>query len=386
MNQKRSGYVVYSLLLTGFLSAAFVAGYYTRARVERAAAGQFPLVAEVRGILRVQFIGDVPDDTTLEYGAVRGMVAALKDPYTIFVEPPAHELETNNLLGTFGGIGAELRYNEGGQVILAPFPNLPAARAGIVEGDILLAVDGRSIPAGIGLDEVSALIRGPVGTEVTLTVRRGQEAPRDVTLKREQFEIPSVTWRQVDGRPTLGVIAINRFSDRTPDEVKSAYDDLTARGVTHLILDLRDNSGGLLDASIKVAAEFLDGGGVAFEDRRNAVEKEFSAPGKGFAAAMPLVVLVNHGTASAAEIVAGALSDRGRGPLIGEKTYGKGSVQLVFDLSDGSSVHVTAARWYTPARQAIDGRGLTPTIEAPARNGASDPQMDRAAQYLLTGE
>lgn len=376
------GYVIYSVLASGFVAAAFAAGYYTRARIELSAPDGFPILREVRDILRAHYLGHTPDNRALEYGAARGMVAALADRYTIFVEPPAHELETNDLQGRFGGIGAELRYNQAGEVILAPYPDLPAARAGIVAGDVLLAVDGVRITAAMELGEVSSLIRGPAGTAVRLTLRHGSAAPREVTLKREEFEIPSVTWRQVEGLPAIGIIAISRFSGQTPDEVKKAYADLISHGVTQLVLDLRDNGGGLLDASVDVAAAFLDGGVIAYESRSGLGEREFPAPGKGFAADIPLAVLVNHGTASAAEIVAGALHDRGRAPLIGETTYGKGSVQLIFDLSDGSSIHVTAARWYTPSRAPIDGHGLTATIEAPARQGADDPPLDRAVGYL----
>ncbi len=190
---------------------------------------------------------------------------------------------------------------------------------------------------------------------------------------------------RVEGRPDIGIIAIGRFSSRTHDEFRRAYQELVGKGVTQVILDLRDDSGGLLDASIAVAGEFLDGGVVAFERRRNGGEHEFPAAGRGLAAGIPMAVLVNHGTASAAEIVAGALMDRNRAPLIGEKTYGKGSVQLVFDLPDGSSVHVTAARWYTPLHTPIDGVGLTPTIQTSPRDGPKDPPLDRAVEYLTNG-
>ena len=218
-----------------------------------------------------------------------------------------------------------------------------------------------------------------------LTIQHGEQPPVELTIQRQEFEIPSVTWRLLDGQPQIGLVAISRFSSRTADEVDRAFNELTAQGATSLILDLRDNPGGLLDASIQVADDFLDGGVVAFETRRNGGDRTFSAPGRGFAADVPLAVLVNHGTASAAEVVAGALADRQRAPLIGEATYGKGSVQLVFDLPDGSSVHVTSARWYTPLRTPLDGHGLTPTYETAARDEANDPALDRAVEYLLQG-
>jgi carboxyl-terminal processing protease len=366
------------------LSAAFAAGYITHARAAQANS-DFPVLLEVRDILKGNFLGELPDDNALAYGAAHGMIGTLGDPYSRFVEPPVHELESNNLSGAFGGVGAELRYNDAGMVVLSPFPDLPAARAGLVDGDVLLAVDGVEITHGQPLNEVSALIRGPVGTQVRLTVQHDAEPPREFTIRREEFEIPSVTWRLLESQPHIGLLAISRFSGRTAEEVTRAYEELQEMGATSLILDLRDNSGGLLDASVEVAGAFLDGGIVAYETRRNGGEKTLTAAGRGVAADIPLVVLINHGTASAAEIVAGALLDRQRAPLIGEATFGKGSVQLVFDLQDGSSVHVTSARWYTPERTALDGQGLTPTFETPARDGALDPPLDRAITYLLEG-
>ncbi len=372
-------------LLTLALAAAFGAGYLTHMRTA-AASGDYPVLAQVQDILKRNFLGDLPSDQALAYGAAHGMVGTLGDPYSRFVEPPVHELESNSLSGAFGGIGAQLRYNDAGQVVLSPYPDLPAAQAGIVEGDVLLRVDETDIVAGQSLDDISALIRGEVGTEVTLLIVSAGAPPREVVIRRSEFEIPSVTWRLLESQPQIGLIAISRFSGRTAEEVRRAYDDLHSRGATSLILDLRDNAGGLLDASVEVAGEFLNGGVVAYETRRNGGDETLEASGRGFAADMPLAVLVNHGTASAAEVVAGALLDRQRAPLIGETTYGKGSVQLVFDLDDGSSVHVTSARWFTPLRAPLDGHGLTPTFETASRDDAADPPLERAITYLLEGQ
>jgi carboxyl-terminal processing protease len=385
MKTNLRGFAAFSLLAAVVVAAAFSAGYVTHGRQDQLQTGSFGLLVQVRDILRANYIGDAPGDTAFEYGAAHGMVGALNDPYSRFVEPPAHELESQDLQGAFGGVGAELRLNPEGEVVLSPYPDLPAAKAGIEEGDVLLQVDDTPITPEISLDDVSALIRGPVGTKVRLTIRHEDEAPRVVTIERQEFEIPSVTWRQLEDQPDIGLIAISRFSSRTDDEFRRAYQDLSGKGVTGVVLDLRDDSGGLLDASIQVAGEFLDGGVVAYEQRRNGGEEQFPASGRGLAADIPLAVLVNHGTASAAEVVAGALLDRQRAPLIGEKSYGKGSVQLVFDLPDGSSVHVTAARWYTPLHTPIDGVGLTPTIETAPRDGPNDPPLERAIEYLTNG-
>jgi carboxyl-terminal processing protease len=385
MKQSAWNYVLFTGLATVALSAAFAAGYLTHERVNPGGGSAYPVLRQVQALVRDNYLGDLPAPAALEYGAAHGLVGAVGDPYTRFVEPPAHELESNQLQGAFGGIGAELRFTPAGEVVLSPYPDGPAARAGILEGDFLLAVDGTAVAAPMTLDEISALIRGQVNSEVSLTVRTGQADERTVRAVRQEFEIPSVTWRQVDGQPQIGLVAVSRFSDKTAAELRRGYDDLRGRGITHLILDLRDNSGGLLDSSVEVASAFLDGGVVAFEQKRQGGERRLTANGGAYAANIPLAVLVNHGTASAAEIVAGALRDRGRAPLIGETTYGKGSVQLIFDLPDGSSVHVTAARWYTPLRATIDGQGLTPTLEAAARTDTTDPALDRALEYFLNG-
>lgn len=383
MTEKRNPFdaIGYAALAVVLLSAAFVAGYLTRA-VHGGDADSYPLLTEVRSILNSNYLGDLPPDTTLQYGAVRGMIAAVGDPYTIFLEPSSQELESQSLQGSFGGIGVNLRQNETGAVVLSPYSDLPAARAGVQEGDVLVSVDGTAITLEMTLDEVSALVRGPEGTEVTITITRGDGSPRDFTMKREIIEIPSVTARVLDQDPAIGLVAISRFSEKTPAEVQRTIDDLQAKGVRSIVLDLRGNGGGLLNSAVGTASLFVGKGPILIEVKRGEPEKIYAAPDTGAETDWPLVVLVNHGTASAAEILAGALRDRGRGPLIGQTTFGKGSVQLIFTLSDGSSVHVTNARWYTPDHGGIDGVGLKPDIELQPGTDGSDPELERAIQYL----
>lgn len=379
------GYGLFGLLAAALIAGAYVTGYLVRPS-EIGAGAQFPILAEARHIVETQFLGSVPAARDLEYGAIRGMLATLGDPYTVFVEPQPHELETHNLQGSFGGIGAELRRDESGEVVLSPFPDRPAARAGVQAGDALTAVDGKAITGNMLLEEISLLVRGPVGEPVTIEVRRGADQRLAFTIVREEIELPSVTWRVHAEDASLGIIVISRFSDKTADEIERALAELSAAGARGFVLDLRDNPGGLLEASVEVAGQFLDPGVVLYERRRGESERTFEAPPGGLAAEVPIVVLVNHGTASAAEIVAGALQARGRAPLIGESTFGKGSVQFVFDLSDGSSVHVTAARWFTPSRSGIDGVGLSPDVPvAPSPDGA-DVQLARAIEYLQNGK
>jgi carboxyl-terminal processing protease len=380
------------------LITAFGAGYYARALVAENQAlalpvpglqqpDPYPLLAEARGILEAHYSGVLPDDKTLEYGAVRGLVNAVGDPYTVFVEPPTHELESQSLQGEYGGIGVEIKKNDAGEIVLFPYRDSPAALAGLVEGDVLLAVDSTRVTAAVALDEAAALLRGLVGTSVTVQVRHPSGEIVAVTLTRQSILIPSVTWRIVEGQPAIGLIAISRFSDKTPDEVGQAADELRAEGATQFILDLRNNGGGILESAVEVAGRFLDGGVVMYETQRNASEKVYRAPAAvGPLAQAPLAVLVNHGTASAAEIVAGALLDRGRAPLIGQTTFGKGSVQLVFELSDKSSLHVTAYLWYTPARRALDQVGLPPTLPVEPAGDGADAELARAIEYLQNGQ
>jgi carboxyl-terminal processing protease len=386
----------FAALAALFLSVAFGAGYYTRALTAEdkllavpglAPAEPYPLLAEVHRLLEAHYSGPLPEAKTLEYGAVRGLVNAVGDQYTIFVEPQTHELETQSLQGEYGGVGVGLSKSAAGEIILSPYPDSPAAQSGIQEGDILLAVDDTILNQATTVDEAAALIRGLIGTTVTLRVRHVSGEEVTVSLERQSILIPSVTWKIVDGQPTIGLISISRFSDKTPDEVQQAADELQSQGATQFVLDLRNNGGGILEAAVEVASHFLNGGVVMYETQRHAPEKVFSAPAEnGALTTMPVAVLVNHSTASAAEIVAGALLDRGRAVLIGQTTYGKGSVQLVFDLADGSSLHVTAHRWYTPARRELDRQGLPPTIAVePAPEGA-DAELARAVEYLLNGQ
>jgi len=333
------------------------------------------------------FYAELPDSKTMTYAALRGALSALNDPYTIFVEPQPRQLEKDDLHGSFGGIGVWLSQIPDGSFVLSPMRDSPAIRAGVQEGDVLLKVDDASITTEMTPSDVQVLLRGPVGSQVRLTVRRARTPePLTLAIVREEIVTPSVTWRMIDGQPDVGYVKIDRFTERTPQELKDAIADLRNQGMARLVLDLRDNGGGLLTEATQVASQFLDEGVVLYERRRGAEEKTYQVQGNGVARDVPLVVLVNGGTASASEIVAGALQDHERGPLIGERTFGKGLVQLIYDLSDGSSLHVTSAQWFTPNQHQINGQGLTPDIEVSLtdedRAQGRDPQLERAAAYF----
>jgi carboxyl-terminal processing protease len=291
------------------------------------------------------------------------------------------------LQGHFGGIGAWVQQKGPGEFALDPMRDSPAAQVGIQSGDVVLAVDETEITPETTLQDVLAMERGPVDTVVKITVRReGVEEPLVFEITRQEVQIPSVSWRQLEEAPTVGYVKLNLFSERTADELQEALNDLEAQGVRQIVLDLRDNGGGLLQTAVDVASQFLQDGVVLYEQKRDDQEKFYPAKPKHLVSDLPLAVLINRGTASASEIVAGAIQDRGRGVLVGEKTFGKGSVQLIYDLSDGSSLHVTASRWLTPDRHLIDGAGLTPDIEViltdQDREQGRDPQLEQAIQAV----
>lgn len=365
------------------LAAAFGAGYLFRAHAALArTATDFSLLQEVAGILGDHYLYDLPDEPSLVHGAAAGMVASLDDPYTYFSEPEAAEIDQTNLAGSFGGIGAEIARSENGEFIIHEvYRDNPAFEAGVQPGDVILAVDG--VPVDETAPDMNALlaaVRGEIGELVTLTLRRDGEQ-FDVEIVRAEVLIPSTFWRVLEDEERIGYIQITRFTTRAPDEVRQAIEELQSQGVEAFVLDLRDNGGGLVDSAVKVCGEFVDGGAVLVEQRRGSDERVFDASRGGRALDEPLIILTNGSTASAAEIVAGGLQDRGRVTVIGERTYGKGSVQLIFDLSDDSSLHVTNAEWFTPDGRRIQGEGLAPDVRVQPVEGHDAP-LEAAVDYL----
>jgi carboxyl-terminal processing protease len=334
-----------------------------------------------------QFYGQVPTSTLATYGAIKGSLNTLNDPYTLFIEPEPAAQEKAQLEGQFGGIGAFIQRDEQNRPTLDPMPDQPAEKAGVQKGDILVAIDGVPIAAEMTNDDIVKLIRGEIGTKVTITVERaGAEKPLDITIERAPIETPSAQWRVLEQDPKIGYIQLTSFTERSNKELNKAFQELVEQGAEYYIFDLRSNGGGLLETAVDVASQFLRTGTVLREDRKNEGERVYEVRSGGKALDQPLVVLVNGGTASASEIVAGALQDYERGTLIGEKTFGKGSVQLIYELSDKSRLHVTVAKWFTPNNNAIDGTGLKPDIEVLVteedRANNRDPQLERAIEFL----
>jgi carboxyl-terminal processing protease len=401
-SDKAFGLAVVALLWSAFL---FGAGWLARdysASLAPANQGMgatysttFPLLDEVWGHVRDTFAGTVPSDTVRNYGAVRGAVATLGDRYSVFVEPKPRALERDHLRGQFGGIGAGLDTAADGRIVLRPNRGSPAEAAGVKDGDILVAIDGVPLPDKPDANEVVARVRGDIGTIVRLSVLRGGKVI-ELSIKRGLVEVPSVDWRVYTGTAgltrTVGYIGIHQFTERTASEVQRAIAELRAAGSQAYLIDLRDNGGGLFPAAIDVASLFLKDGTVVWERKRDQPDVRFPVSDKGAGASTDtatrerLAVLMNGNTASASEIVAGAIQDYARGKLIGDKSFGKGSVQAIYDLSDGSSVHITMAKWLTPNQRAIDGTGLTPDISVsrPAGEAAKgqDTQLDKALAEL----
>lgn len=373
----------------------FVAGFLFRGfigeSIQVTAAGQavestngFALLDEVQSLIDAHYLREQPSAKQREYAAIRGLLGSLNDRYTFFVDPPVAQSESDVLAGTYGGIGVQIRRAEDGSLILYPFADSPARQAGIRDGDVLLEINAQAVDIRMSQDVIDQMLRGEVreGNGVQITYRQAAgEQTRTVFIPFGVINVPSVVWRTLDEQPAIGYIQILLFTSRTPKEVETAIASLRESSVRAYILDLRNNSGGLLQEAVDVAAQFLQPGVIVYERTHND-ERSSESHIAGIASDLPLIVLVNQGTASAAELVAGAIQDRGRGQLIGQVTYGKGSVQQIYRLSDNSSLHITSAEWLTPARKQLDGAGLQPDIVMIPDTNGRDVELGEAIRQL----
>jgi carboxyl-terminal processing protease len=347
---------------------------------------QLKIFREAYDLIQAEYYGEIPDDADLAYGAIRGMLQRLDDPNTAFLEPSIADLERESRSGSYEGIGALVNLSDGQALeIVRIFKGSPAEQQGLLAGDVVTDVDGRSI-VGLSLDEMIALVRGPAGSEVTLTVIRvGLEEPFEVTVTRARIEVPLVEARMIGS--DIAYISLAEFDGTATEQLSHEIESLLARNPKGLIFDLRGDPGGLRDQAISVADLFLDDGLVMIERERDGSEQRFNSDSGDLAEHIPLVVLVDGLSASASEIVAGAVQDRERGILIGALTFGKGSVQRIHTLTDNSELRVTIARWFTPDDRGIHGQGLEPDIAVErGEDAAQDPQLDRAVEYLRTGK
>lgn len=375
--------IFFTLLSAVVVTCAFFAGYFTHAR--SAPSQPLPILHQAYEILLKNAYRTPEPGPALEYGMIRGMLEAYGDPFSSFSEPPQAELTSQTLQGSFGGIGATLEKDPQGFPVLFPFPEGPAARAGILDGDRLLQVDDLTVLPDTPMDTLLAAVRGPVGTKVKITISRPPDY-QELTfeIKREEIALPSVTWRLDLVEPRLGYIRVNVIASTTPDEIIKAAADLASRGAMAYALDLRDNYGGLLESGVDVARLFLTEGLVIQQQYRDKPVQSYKVTHKGPLADLPLAVLVNQNTASAAEIIAGALQAQQRAKLIGVPTYGKNTIQLVFELQDKSSLSITAAQWWVPGSDLLQpGQGLQPDILLTETTGTPDPAILEAVRLLF---
>ncbi len=325
------------------------------------------------------------DRQKMVWGAIDGMVKSLDDPYTVFFPPKEAELFESSVKGQFSGVGFEIGIRDKVLTVITPLKDTPAYRAGIKAGDKILKINGTST-AEMAVDEAIFMIRGEKGTPVTLTIaREGEKTPRDFEIIRDTINIPIVDTEKKPGG--IFIIRLYNFSENSPEAFRNALREMMESGNSKLILDLRGNAGGYLEASVDIASWFLPSGKVvAIEDFGNSDKTDYRSRGYDIFKNLPFVVLVNQGSASAAEILAGALQDYKLATLVGEKTFGKGSVQELLPVTDNTSVKVTIARWLTPNGRSISEKGLTPDVEVKITDkdieSGKDPQMDKAIEIL----
>jgi carboxyl-terminal processing protease len=346
---------------------------------------------EAWSFLNEQFYGEVPPDNERIYGAIRGMVASFKDQHTSFIDPVRAAIMSENMRGSFEGIGATIRLDDAGRlVVVDPMPEQPAFLAGLRPNDIILEVDSQPVE-GLSLYEAVLLIRGPANSTVVLTIAREDEPePFEVSIVRAKIELEVVESKLLEpttGQAKLGYIRLTQFSGGAADKLAKVIEELLEQGATGLIFDLRSNPGGLLSEAVEVSSLFVQDEVIVIEKLKGGEEKVFAAKLRQQTTLdTPLVVLVNEGSASASEIVAGAMQDLERATVIGEQTFGKGSVQLPHSLADGSELRVTIAEWLTPARRQIHGQGISPDIVVEMSfedlEQGVDPQLEEAIAFL----
>jgi len=370
----------------------------------------FSLFWEVWGKLEKEYLDEVSiNKQKMFYGAISGLTASLGDPYTVFLPPQKQEESKEELSGEFGGVGIQLGFKEDNLVVIAPLDNTPAKLAGIEAGDFILRVkDGKKgidrDTEGITLPEAVEIIRGPKGDSVVLTISRGKQKPFDVLLKRDTILVKSVEAEFVDwpldgdnsgSKKTMVVVRMSRFGDRTVSEWNQAVEKIIKGSNDKkdnfggLILDVRNNPGGYLEAAIAISSEFFhDGTVVEQKGKITSIPYNVSKPGR--LVDIPVIVLINKGSASASEIVAGAIQARGRGKLVGVNSFGKGTVQDAMELSGGAGLHITTARWLLPNGNWIHDEGLKPDVEIDYDQEASkdqkwDNQIKKAMEILVNG-
>jgi len=403
------GLFVAIILLAGAFSGGFIAGHLIPSR------GQVPILSdlipspqtvapeqqsatpaelqslfapfwEAWNIVHTQFVEQPVDDVALMQGAIRGMMEALGDEQTFYMDPKLYSDETLSLQGEYEGIGAYVDLKGEYLTIVSPIAGSPAELAGLHPGDKVIAIDGEDM-TGIPPEEVRLKVLGQEGTKVTLTVRReGESEPLQFVITRARITIRSAEGKMLEN--DIAYVDINTFGDRTTQELRAALQNLMKQNPKGIVIDLRNNPGGYLNTAIEVSSEFIEEGVIMYEQYGDGRRDQYEALGNGQATDIPIVVLINQGSASASEILAGALQDYEHAKLVGVQSYGKGSVQIWQPLSNNQgAAHVTIAKWLTPKERAIDHVGLAPDVivEMTPEDFAADrdPQLDAAVETLM---
>lgn len=339
------------------------------------------------------------DERVLFYGALRGMTEAVGDPYTNFFEPTQAEAFSNDLKGEFSGIGAEIGMKDGELQVVAPLPDSPAEKAGIRPRDRILKIDGED-SLNTPVDVAVSKIRGAKGTQVSLELGRmkGEAASGtrpefdivNVTITRDVIVVKSVRWEEKEKENGIFVIEIHNFNADTTELFRKAVDDVLEKGARGIIVDVRNDPGGYLDKAIAVAGEWVRDDIVVQQRERGNITERYKGTGRGRLKGIKTVLLVNEGSASASEILAGALQDYGIATIVGKKTFGKGSVQDYLEYEDGSALKVTIAEWLTPNGRSINHEGIKPDVEveltAEDIHAERDPQLEKAIELLRNGQ
>ena len=336
------------------------------------------------------------DPQKVLYVAISGLVNSVGDPYTVFFEPVTSKKFQEEISGSFGGVGIEIGKRNNVLTVISPIKDTPAFRAGIKAGDKILKIDGK-LTANLSIEEAVNLIRGKKGTKVILTIQTETDTPRDIELVRDSIKVPTIEWKLIEqGNKKVAYMQIYSFNQTVDSEFKKAAEEILKSNATSLIIDLRNNPGGLLDSSIYLAGWFLDKNKtVVVEAFGDGTKNEFQSSGNGALKKYPMVILMNGGSASASEILAGALHDNRNIKIVGEKSFGKGSVQELQNYGDGSSLKVTIAKWLTPNGISISEKGIEADIEVKFKEedlkeegkieiGApgKDAQLDKALEVI----